>query len=113
MRAPITTHILDTQTGKPAADVAVVLSQHTGTGWQAITRGETNADGRVEQWQDSFSLANGVYKLEFAVADYFNGQNMVSFYPEVTLTFNVDGAQPHYHVPLLLSAYGYTTYRGS
>jgi 5-hydroxyisourate hydrolase len=113
MRAPITTHILDTQTGKPAAEVAVVLSQQVDSGWQVITRGETNADGRVEQWQDSFSLADGIYKLEFAVADYFSAQHIASFYPEVTLTFNVDGAQPHYHVPLLLSAYGFTTYRGS
>lgn len=106
----ITTHILDTSLGQPAAGIAVLLEKANGAGWDKVGDGTTNADGRA-QLLDQLA-APGTYRLTFEVAPYFASSGTPSFYPVVHITFTVD-AERHYHVPLLLSAYGFSTYRGS
>jgi len=111
----ITTHVLDTARGRPASGVPVVLYIRTGErGWETIGQGETDEDGRLKNLvQPDAALAEGVYRLTFDVAAYFAAQHVESFYEEVTIVFKVIDATQHYHVPLLLSPYGYSTYRGS
>jgi len=109
----ITTHVLDTSIGRPAAGLGVVLEVRLDGGqWKALGRGRTDADGRL---RDLFSgaLHAGTYRITFDVAAYFRARNVESFYPEVEVVFTVRDATQHYHVPLLLSPYGYSTYRGS
>ena len=112
-RPPITTHILDTERGKPASGVAITLLKYDQEQWHTISSGVTNSDGRVEEWVQPFVFAGGIYQLQFATAEYFTRIGVSSFYPQVSISFTVQNLEQHYHVPLLLSAYGYTTYRGS
>ena len=109
----ITTHILDTSSGKPAADVPLKLEKKTADGWQILADGRTNADGRVSDLLPKDAvLPVGVYKMTFDTEGYFAAQNLPTFYPYVEISFYVrDGG--HYHIPLLLSPFGFTTYRGS
>ncbi|MEA2173506.1 MAG: 5-hydroxyisourate hydrolase [Blastocatellia bacterium] len=111
----ITTHVLDTARGRPAPGVPVSLSVRNGEGkWEAIGQGLTDADGRLKNLvAPDVPLALGVYRLTFDVAAYFSAQAVESFYEEVSIVFKVEDAAQHYHVPLLLSPYGYSTYRGS
>ena len=110
----ITTHILDTSRGRPATGVPVVLEYERGGEWIEVGRGQTDADGRLKDLlRADFSLAEGTYRLSFDASGYFSAQGTESFYPLVTVTFFVADATQHYHVPLLLSPYGYSTYRGS
>jgi 5-hydroxyisourate hydrolase len=110
----ISTHVLDTSRGKPAAGVAVTLEQQQGGLWRRTGEGRTDADGRAHAlWPSGSSPPPGSYRLCFEVAAYFAGLGVASFYPRVEITFTiVDGSEPH-HVPLLLSPFGYSTYRGS
>jgi 5-hydroxyisourate hydrolase len=108
----VTTHVLDTARGQPAAGVAVRLERISGAGPEEIGRASTDADGRVRDIGPE-RLAAGTYRLVFAAAPYFAQQRTAAFFPEVAITFTVDGEGQHYHVPLLLSPFGYTTYRGS
>lgn len=112
-RPPITTHILDTQKGRPAANVSVTLYFNEQEQWQLLSDATTNSDGRVESWNQSFDFKPGLYQLVFATGAYFESENTPSFYPQVSISFQVVSTQEHYHVPLLLSAHGYSTYRGS
>jgi 5-hydroxyisourate hydrolase len=110
----ITTHVLDTSRGKPASGVAVVLELRSAQGWQVLGRGVTDMDGRVRDLLgDDFKLTPATYRLTFQTGDYFDAQQVESFYREVTISFIVRDAAAHYHVPLLLSPFGYNTYRGS
>lgn len=110
----ITTHILDLSRGRPAGGVAVILEVQAGEGWQVLSGGQTDADGRLKDLLPAhFKLAAGVYRLTFRTSDYFSAQGVESFYPEVTISFIVGDAAAHYHVPLLVSPFGYSTYRGS
>jgi len=111
----ITTHVLDTSKGRPAGGVPVVLEFRAAErSWKVVGRGHTDADGRVGNLLPTDSrLEPGTYRLTFDAAAYFRAQNIESFYPEVSLVFAVRDVAQHYHVPLLLSPYGYTTYRGS
>ena len=112
--SPITTHILDNSLGTPAAGVAVTLFRISEEGQSTeIGDGVTNEDGRVADLLEPGQALPGVYRLRFEVSDYFNKQNRETFYPHVEITFRVADTEAHYHVPLLLSPYGYTTYRGS
>ncbi|GAA4746418.1 hydroxyisourate hydrolase [Flavisolibacter ginsenosidimutans] len=108
----ITTHILDTSKGKPASGVTVVLYSGNDA-WAEIARGATNNDGRVTDLlrKDSL-LETGIYKLRFETKDYFEKQHIITFYPFVEIVFDVQDNE-HYHVPLLLNPFGYSTYRGS
>lgn len=108
----VTTHILDTTLGRPAPGVAVVLEARDGDAWSGIGSGFTDADGRVKELGPE-RLESGIYRLRFDTAAYFAGISTDSFFPEVVLTFQVDAGQAHYHVPLLLSPFAYSTYRGS
>ena len=110
----ITTHILDVSRGRPAEGVAVILEVQVGEGWQVLSGGQTDADGRLKDLLPAyFNLAAGVYRLTFRTSDYFAAQGVESFYPEVTISFIVGDGAAHYHVPLLVSPFGYSTYRGS
>jgi 5-hydroxyisourate hydrolase len=113
MSSPITTHVLDTSIGKPAAGVAVVLENLTGDNWQTIGKGKTNSDGRVADLLSTGSLTAGRYRLTFAVEKYFEQRKVAAFYPSVAVEFTIVELQQHYHVPLLISPFGYSTYRGS
>jgi 5-hydroxyisourate hydrolase len=111
----ITTHVLDTSRGRPASGVPVTLEIQTEErGWWLIGKGETDADGRLKELlSQEHVLAQGLYRLRFDTATYFASQSVESFYPEVCIIFSVRDAAQHYHVPLLLNPYGYSTYRGS
>jgi 5-hydroxyisourate hydrolase len=110
----ITTHVLDTARGIPAAGLGVVLERQHQAEWQLIGRGETDADGRQRTLMpEAGSAPPGIYRLRFDTRGYFEAQSVPTFYPQVTVTFEVPDGEAHHHVPLLLSPYGYTTYRGS
>jgi 5-hydroxyisourate hydrolase len=111
-RSRVTTHVLDATTGRPAADVEVTLERHAGQSWQLITSRRTDADGRISEFGPT-DLERGVYRVSFAVAAYFAARDQPTFYPEVVIPFTLDDEAQHYHVPLLLSPYAYSTYRGS
>jgi 5-hydroxyisourate hydrolase len=111
----ISTHILDTSRGRPAAGVGVKLEAlNAGEGWAQLAQAQTDEDGRVKAFALSEpQLAAGTYRLVFAVGGYFAALNQATFYPEVMVNFRVEGGTEHYHVPLLISPFGYSTYRGS
>ena len=108
----ITTHVLDTARGRPAAGVSVVLERAVDAAWQPVGQGTTDADGRARDLLSS-PLQDGCYRLTFDTGAYFGAYGEAGFYPEVSVTFVVADGQEHYHVPLLLSPFGYSTYRGS
>ncbi len=111
-RSQITTHILDLGSGHPAAGVSVSLEQRTDSGWRELASATTDADGRI---LDAFPLKvdAGTYRLIFDTQGYFQHHGQRCFYPSVTIAFCLDEADAHYHVPLLLNQWGYSTYRGS
>lgn len=105
----LSTHVLDAVTGRPATGVAVALHHvEAGVDGAPLARAQTDADGRVADLAPDLPV--GVYRLRFDTGAYFGGQ---TFYPEVTVTFTVRDPESHLHVPLLLSPYAYSTYRGS
>lgn len=111
LRAPITTHILDVALGKPAANVPVDLEILKGKTWKKLSTKRTNKDGRVEDLlSPGAKIAKGTYRLSFKIGKYFKGE---TFYPYAEIVFQVKNLGAHYHVPLLVSPYGYSTYRGS
>jgi 5-hydroxyisourate hydrolase len=108
----ITTHVLDTSSGRPASGVALVLERAAGGGWEPVGRAVTDVDGRARELLTS-RPQRGRYRLTFDTGAYFGALGVAGFYPEVTVTFSVSEGEDHYHVPLLLSPFGYSTYRGS
>lgn len=108
----ITTHVLDSVVGLPAPGIAVQLSALQGDEWTLIAEAETDADGRAKQLGPE-AVPVGTYRLRFDTGAHFARSNTPTFYPEVQLTFVVDDEARHYHVPLLLSPFAYSTYRGS
>ena len=109
----ITTHILDTSIGKPAAGVTVALEHRNSGSWNEIAQGVTDTDGRVGNLLKEDDLLDpGVYRLIFNTGDYFKKQEKTCFYPKVVIVFETLD-ESHYHVPLLLNPFGYSTYRGS
>lgn len=107
----VTTHVLDAAFGTPAVGVGVTLDRQTHDGWSEVGGGATDADGRIAELGPD-RLEGGVYRVTFATGDYFEATARPSFYPEVHIAFRVSGTE-HYHVPLLLSPFAYSTYRGS
>jgi 5-hydroxyisourate hydrolase len=107
----ITTHVLDTSRGLPAAGVSVALERETEDGWASVGRGETDADGRLKSLTGA-EVEAGTYRLTFETGAYFAAHGVESFYPRVAVTFSVNAGE-HYHVPLLVNPFGYSTYRGS
>ena len=113
-RSPITTHVLDTATGRPAAGVPVTLTRQTDEGWNLVGSGVTNEDGRIADLVAPGSLSPGTYQIRFETAEYFEKIGVERyFYPFVEVTFVFDAPEQHYHVPLLVSPFGFSTYRGS
>jgi 5-hydroxyisourate hydrolase len=113
--SPITTHVLDTARGRPAASMHVVLEQRDAQDqWQVVGRAETDGDGRVRTLMpDGASLLPGIYRLVFETRKYFDAHGLRTLYPYVTVVFEASPDEAHYHIPLLLTPFGYTTYRGS
>jgi 5-hydroxyisourate hydrolase len=110
----LSTHVLDAAAGRPAAGVAVRLERRGPDGaWAELGRGQTGPDGRLSDWLPAGIPAAGVHRLSFDTGAYFAGRNVPALYPEVTITFEVRDAAEHYHLPVLLSPYAYSTYRGS
>lgn len=110
----LSTHVLDISIGRPAASVAVALQRPESVMWLDVSREVTNADGRVAALAPPGSaLPSGTYRVVFDVGEYFARRGVESFYATVTIEFIVRDAAAHYHVPLLVSPYGYSTYRGS
>ena len=110
----ITTHVLDLAKGRPAAGVPIALSVKDAGAWRELGRGATDADGRLRTLlPDGAPLAAGTYRLVFDTASYFAASGVDGFSPEVSVVFAVKEPGGHYHVPLLLSPFGYSTYRGS
>ncbi|HKQ52763.1 MAG TPA: hydroxyisourate hydrolase [Pyrinomonadaceae bacterium] len=111
----ITTHVLDTARGCPAEGVPVTLeAQQAEGGWTPVGKGVTDRDGRLKDLlPQGYVISEGVYRLTFDTGTYFAAHAVQSFYLSVVVVFTVRDAGQHYHVPLLLSPYGYSTYRGS
>lgn len=107
----ITTHVLDLARGRPAGGVGVLLSVRSGEGWRELARGATDADGRAQF--DAGPLEAAAYRLRFETGDWFRGAGVDAFWPHVEIAFEVTDPAAHHHVPLLLSPFGYSTYRGS
>lgn len=110
----ITTHVLDTAAGRPAAGVPLTLFQAEHDTWRELASGVTNSDGRVAGLLEGFDpLPGGDFRMHFATGVYFEQQQIEIFYPWVDVVFRLDDRGEHYHIPLLLSPFGYSTYRGS
>ena len=113
--SPITTHVLDIALGRPARGITVIIERRIEQGeWSELARGATDADGRVSQFEmPRASLEGGTYRLRFETAAYFRSQGGTWLYPEIHLVIQIDDPARHYHVPVLLSPFGYSTYRGT
>jgi 5-hydroxyisourate hydrolase len=109
----ISTHVLDLMSGKPAAGISVTLARLDADGWTVMGKAVTDRDGRVKSVNGARRLKAGIYELNFETGAYFKRKRVKCFHPWVTLTVHVADAGAHYHVPLLMSPFGYTTYRGS
>ncbi|HEY6065513.1 MAG TPA: hydroxyisourate hydrolase [Thermoanaerobaculia bacterium] len=109
----ITTHVLDTAIGRPAIGVPVTLELHEPSGgWKVIGRGHTNPEGRLSDLCPG-AIEAGRYRLTFDTAAYFDARDVEGFFPVAQIVFEVRDPTHHYHVPLLLAPYGYSTYRGT
>lgn len=111
-RSHITTHVLDTGTGRPAVGVSARLDQQTPDGWQEVAEGTTDDDGRITSLGPE-ALEAGTYRIDFETGSYFAAANTETFFPSVSLIFELTDPAQHYHVPLLISPFAYSTYRGS
>lgn len=110
----ISTHVLDLTRGKPANGVVVRLSREADGGWTEVSERTTDADGRVKSMlRENETLESGRYRLHFDTAEYFRGRGVEAFHSFVEIAFEIRHAEEHYHVPLLLTPHGYSTYRGS
>ena len=113
--SPITTHVLDTSQGCPGVNIRIRLEQQqTDKTWQEIASGLTNSDVRIANLiQEDEMMNSGVYRMLFETCPYFEQQETAYFYPEIEVRFLLNHTEQHYHIPLLLSPFGYSTYRGS
>lgn len=112
--SPITTHVLDVAKGHPAEGITVVLEYFADGSWHELARGITDKDGRVtDLLPDTTALKTGTYRLNFDTETYFHRCGVEGFYPSVPVIIEIRDTTQHYHVPLLLSPFGYYTYRGS
>jgi 5-hydroxyisourate hydrolase len=109
----LSTHILDTALGRPAADVKLTLSQNSGNTWHIVGHCATDANGRCADLLGQITFAPATYKIHFDTTSYYAAQNLTGLYPYIEIVFTVTDPTQHYHIPLLLTANGYTTYRGS
>jgi 5-hydroxyisourate hydrolase len=111
---PLSVHVLNLETGVPSAGVEVTLEQHAGAAWQPLAKGTTNEQGRIpELYPASKTFEPGEYRVVFKTGAYYQRQHQATFFPEIPVIFQVTQTDQHYHIPLLLSPYGFSTYRGS
>ncbi|CUU23096.1 hydroxyisourate hydrolase [Duffyella gerundensis] len=108
----ISTHVLDTALGRPAADVAIALEQQTAEGWLPVAKGITNADGRITDFTPEV-LTPGHYRLTAEIGDYFAASGRETLYISAQIDFRIPGTGSHYHLPFLISPWSWSTYRGS
>ncbi|WP_421550823.1 hydroxyisourate hydrolase [Kluyvera intermedia] len=110
----LSVHILNQQTGIPSKAVTVTLEKQNPAGWDMLAKGKTDNDGRIKSlYPDNQDMQPGVYKVTFKTGDYFKSEKLSSFFPEVPVLFTVTKVNEKLHIPLLLSQYGYSTYKGS
>ena len=113
-RNPLSVHVLNTQTGKPSEGVKVDLEQQQGGQWVTLASKTTDKDGRIGAfYPQGKNFTAGVYRVTFHTGEFFQRQHQTTFFPDVPVNFQVTNTQEHYHIPLLLSQYGFSTYRGS
>jgi 5-hydroxyisourate hydrolase len=111
---PLSVHVLNLENGLPSAGINVTLEQQVGDQWKMLSKGVTNQQGRIaELFPADRSMSAGEYRVVFKTGDYYKQANRETFFPEVPVIFQVKQADQHYHIPLLLSPYGFSTYRGS
>lgn len=111
---PLSVHVLNLESGLPSPNVKVTLEEQKNGQWVQISQAKTNEQGRVtELFPENKDLGNAIYKVTFKTGDWFKQNKQASFFPEVPVIFQTDGSVKHYHIPLLLSPYGYSTYRGN
>lgn len=111
---PLSVHVLDQAKGMPSPNMTVVLEAQQGETWVKLNEAKTNKDGRITDfYPKDTKLQKGIYKVTFKTGDWYKKNNQKTFFPEVPVIFVIDGNLEHYHIPLLLSAYGYSTYRGN
>jgi 5-hydroxyisourate hydrolase len=113
MSSPLTSHVLDTARGRPAAGMELHIERLDRDGWNPVAQGTTNDDGRVPDLFTAATFTKGTYRATFATGDWLRANDLPVFYPEATVVFVVGDPTEHYHIPLLISPYGYSTYRGS
>ncbi|NHH99641.1 hydroxyisourate hydrolase [Oceanimonas sp. MB9] len=111
---PLSVHVLNLENGLPSPDVKVVLEQKQGDDWVELNSAVTNEQGRITAlYPAGRELEKGTYKVTFETGDWFEQHDIETFFPEIPVIFSADGKLDHYHVPLLLSPYGFSTYRGN
>ncbi|MDB5981156.1 MAG: 5-hydroxyisourate hydrolase [Pseudomonas sp.] len=111
---PLSVHVLNLQDGLPSPDVQVTLEVKDGEKWNLLNSETTNANGRITAlYPEGKTLEKGTYRVTFKTGEWYKKQQVQSFFPEVPVVFEADGTLPHYHIPLLLSQYGFSTYRGN
>lgn len=111
---PLSVHVLNLQDGLPSPGVNVTLEKQNGQDWSKLNTGITNEQGRVTAlYPENKVLEKGTYRVTFKTGDWFKEHQSATFFPEVPVIFEADGSVPHYHIPLLLSPYGFSTYRGN
>lgn len=114
MKNPLSVHVLNLQTGVPTSGVTVELEQQQKQGWVKLASGVTDKNGRIPAlYPAGKTMAAGDYKVVFKTGDYYKQQKQPTFFPEIPVIFHVENSDSHYHIPLLLSQYGYSTYRGN
>lgn len=111
---PLSVHVLNLENGLPSSNVSVTLEEQKNGQWIKISEAKTNEQGRItELFPENKAFQSAIYKVTFKTGDWFKANNQKTFFPEVPVIFQVDGSVKHYHIPLLLSPYGYSTYRGN
>lgn len=111
---PMSVHVLNIENGLPSPDVNVTLEQKQDDGWEQINEAVTGDSGRINAlYPEDTELEHGTYRVTFDTGEWFENHDTETFFPEVPVVFAIDGELEHYHIPLLLSPYGYSTYRGN
>lgn len=111
---PVSVHVLNLQNGLPSPGMEVTLEKQDKQNWNKLNTGKTDDNGRITGlYPDGKALEPGTYRVTFATGSWFTQHKMPVFYPEIPVIFQADGTVPHYHIPLLISPYGFSTYRGN
>ncbi|GAA3897441.1 hydroxyisourate hydrolase [Halomonas cibimaris] len=111
---PLSVHVLNIENGLPSSGVDVTLEQKQDSGWKQLSAATTGENGRINAlYPENTALANGTYRVTFETGEWFKNHETATFFPEIPVVFSIDGELDHYHIPLLLSPYGYSTYRGN